>query len=304
VEKADVSVLCDAIPRRTSVRSYQAKALPGDSLSQILLSGRSSESLFASIALRFLLMRDGPSFARESGPLMRSYGRILNAPHYIVAVSETKPGYLTNAGFRMEQLILRAAAMGIGTCWMGGFYSRDKVADMLSLREDEQVVALTPIGWSASGRWNQVIRKATKLFVPHRAGRLPLEKLTFETRWGRPADHSLSIQSRWLPFLEAARHAPSWMNSQPWRFILHGDSVTLAVRRPASQKGLPYYLLDGGIAMCHMYLVAQTAGSSNRWNCSPAHLDDVRDALGIPADWVVLGTLDLPRQNHDGKRRD
>ena len=43
----------------------------------------------------------------------------VKAPHYIVAFSEVKEGYLTNIGFMLQQMDLFFSANGIGCCWQG-----------------------------------------------------------------------------------------------------------------------------------------------------------------------------------------
>ena len=66
------------------------------------------------------------------------------------------------------------------------------------------------------------------------------------------------------------------------------------ISRPAGQNELPYYLLDGGIAMSHIHLVADELGQKPAWITDPTALEPVRTESGIPAAFDVIGALKLP----------
>ncbi|MFC1964447.1 nitroreductase family protein [Chloroflexota bacterium] len=50
-----------------------------------------------------------------------------SAPHFIIATSEERPLFMMNMGFRMEQMILCATQKGLGTCWIGGMFSEERI---------------------------------------------------------------------------------------------------------------------------------------------------------------------------------
>lgn len=293
--EADVLVhlsrMVEAIPRRSSVRAYRPDAMPAEALQALADFGRRSLALIPTIPIRFEVVEDAPAFIRAHGGTLWGYGRILGAPHFLIAISETLPGYMENMGFRMEQVILFATAQGLGTCWMGGFYSRERVGEMLGIAPSEQVVALTPLGWPAEGQ--PLFSKAMKWAVPGRAHRRPLAELVFAGRWGEPAEVVLASRPLLRELLEAARLAPSWRNSQPWRFLIHDDYLYVAAIRPREQIGLPYYRLDAGIAMSHIHLGALHAGLSPRWELQEEGWAAARPALGLPSDADVLARLHL-----------
>ena len=287
--------IAQVIAARHSVRSYRPEALPAQMLDAVMAAGADSVALDPSIRLRFALQADGPAFLGRLGGGLASYGRILNAPHYIVAISETRPGYMTNAGFRMEQMILHATSLGLGTCWLGGLYRRRQVGEILGIGADEQVVAITPLGYPAGGA-GALVGRTIKLLTPRRGQRRPLAELVYAGRWGAPAEALLAAQPALRAMLEAARLAPSWVNSQPWRFIASENNASendlvIAVTRPTGQTELPYYLLDGGIAMSHVYLVAREVGRPASWDCRPETLAPLRAQLGIPPRYEALGRL-------------
>jgi nitroreductase len=48
----------------------------------------------------------------------------------------------------MQQLVLAATDLGLGTCWIGAF-DNAKVKEILEIPENIKVVAMTPIGYPA-----------------------------------------------------------------------------------------------------------------------------------------------------------
>ncbi len=77
-----------------------------------------------------------------------------SAPCVIVGVgnpskSGTRKGlpyYLVDFGASMENLMVAAASLGLGTCWIG-LFNEDKVKEILKIPSRFRVIALTPLGY-------------------------------------------------------------------------------------------------------------------------------------------------------------
>jgi len=96
-----------------------------------------------------------------------------------------------------------------------------------------------------------------------------------------------------LEALECARLAPSWANTQPWRFLV-GRREVIAVadskgRYCNVRQGRHYYRLDVGIAMSHFFLAAREMGWSGRWHATGFDLASVASEHAIPEGYEVLG---------------
>lgn len=59
--------------------------------------------------------------------------------------SENEDGYSVDVAIAMENMIIAAAALGYGTCWIGDF-KEAQVREVLGIPDDFPIVALTPVG--------------------------------------------------------------------------------------------------------------------------------------------------------------
>lgn len=140
-------------------------------------------------------------------------------PQLIAVYSEETEGYLENIGFLFQQLELYLQTLGLGVCWLGMGRMNPRTARSV---EGMKFVIMLAFG-HPKGEQQRSDPKAFR--------RKPMEQIT----------------DRADPRLEAARLAPSAVNSQPWYFTHEGD--TLHVH--CSKKGTR---LDIGIALAHLYI--------------------------------------------------
>jgi len=69
-------------------------------------------------------------------------------------------------GIVMEHMMLAAAELGLGTCWIGGQFNEDTVRETLKIPSQYRVVALTPLGYPDEGS-SPKTRKAIEEIVTH-----------------------------------------------------------------------------------------------------------------------------------------
>jgi nitroreductase len=126
--------------------------------------------------------------------------------------------------------------------------------------------------------------------------------------------------------LEAARLAPSWANSQCWKFVVvtdpqakqalakagnewvaHAPVVIAACAdptKPGTKGDQPYYMLDIGIAMEHLILAAAEQGLGTCWI---GWFDEAvaRQALAVPDGIRVVAytPLGVPDEEPEPKPR-
>jgi len=192
--------------------------------------------------------------------IIGSYGKIKDAPAFIAFIGNMDAPFVQEeVGYTGEGIILEATALGLNTCWVGGFFRPEIVASLIEVSSKERVLAITPVGYAQeSESWEE---KLMTDFGRSR-NRLPLSKLVR----GLPRE-------RWPDWvnvsLEAARLAPSATNRQPWSFDVQDDGITILVRtmRPGFNVSKR---LDCGIAMLHLEVAAIDCGCKGEWEFLPS----------------------------------
>ena len=147
--------LMEAIRQRRSVRSYQDKDIPEETLQRILEAARLAPSAKNRQEWKFVVVTDETT-KQELQHAAKDQRFVGEAPVVIAGVA-TETGYVMSCGIpaahvdvaiAMEHVALAAAAEGLGTCWIGAFY-QDAAREALDVPEDCQVVALMPLGYPA-----------------------------------------------------------------------------------------------------------------------------------------------------------
>jgi Putative TM nitroreductase len=181
--------------------------------------------------------------------------------------------YLEDFGHAMERLILTATGLGLGTCWIGGFFTRGTFSRRLAATRDERIPSVAAVGRIAD-------RGAAEEGLMRRlAGgsrRKAWDELFFDGGFGTV----LTAESAdgYGPPLEMVRRAPSASNRQPWRVVRAGRSWHFFIRRtpgyppPFSRRFFgveDLQRVDSGIAMCHFELAAREQGLAGAWVVRP-----------------------------------
>ncbi|MZP30060.1 nitroreductase [Heliobacterium undosum] len=184
-----------------------------------------------------------------------SYGKIKGAPVYAAFIGNmAHPNVQENTGYLGEGFILEATAMGLSTCWVGGFFDPKAVAEQIELRPQERVLSVTPIGY-APKEYNFLEKMMAGISAGHQ--RKDVSQLCKEPLG---PDNPAWVKAA----LEAARLAPSAVNRQPWRFSVDNDGITVWV----DDLKDTYHIakrLDCGIAMLHLEAGARQSDVKGSW---------------------------------------
>lgn len=198
-----------------------------------------------------------------------TYGFIRNPAAFIVGAMSPSDYGLEDFGYLMEAIILYATHLGLGTCWLGGTFTKSRFAKKIQLSENETIPAVTSVGEFA------VTGQSRKGLASRAAGsfkRLPWQQLISKERLGNPL--TMQDSGNYATALEMVRLAPSASNKQPWRIVSHNGFWRFYLQRtPGYQQGLIKNLLDlcdlqrldMGIAMCHFELAALELGMKGQW---------------------------------------
>ena len=165
----------ELIQKRYSVRSYKPDPVEDAKLQQVLEAARLAPTAANRQPFQLIVIH---TVGREA-ELKRIYGQDwFVQPPLVVGICALPAGAWTrrdgknyadvDVTIAMDHLILAAADLGLGTCWIGAF---DPAAarEVLGLPDDVEPVAFTPLGYPAD--------------QPRSKKRKPLSELVRYERW-------------------------------------------------------------------------------------------------------------------------
>jgi len=237
---------CNAISLRHSQRKYSGE-IPDESVTSSIENVCVEFTPF--LGVRSVVVRE-PANDVFKGAVGQYFFKVTKAPYYIAFIGDmTETNVQASAGYIGEGVILEATALGLNTCWVGGFYKREAVLKQIDLKDNEKLLAITPIGYSEEEK--DRVGNSTKKHRRKDLNKLILSKVENIGNW---------IDSA----LEVTRLAPSAANRQPWRFQVGEDSITVSSNSKREGFGVSRQL-DCGIAMLHLELGARVSGFKGSW---------------------------------------
>ena len=257
----------EIIKQRFSCRSYFEKPIETDKRKSlagfISLTGTGPFGTPARFQLIAATEQD-----RNALKGLGTYGFIKGATGFIIGAVGHSEKNLEDYGYVMERAILCATDIGLGTCWLGGTFTRSRFAKKISAEEGELIPAVASIGYSADKSQSEITIR--QLVGGH--NRQPRENLFFRESFGVPL--SPDEAGAYAVPLEMVRIGPSASNKQPWRIIKDGNAWHFYLQRTRGYgNSLTFRLLgladlqrvDMGIAMSHFELTAKELGLKGTW---------------------------------------
>lgn len=278
------------IRQRYSCRTYQKKEIQKDIHKQLSDYASSSQVGPLGTASRFKMIAatDGDSKSLRG---LGTYGFIKNAAGFIVGATKDAPNYLEDFGYLMEKFILYATDLGLGTCWLGGSFTRSRFSKKISAGKNEIIPSVTSVGY-ISGRprvFDKIIRQEASS-----DRRRPWNWLFFDGEFGK----SLTEQAAgdYATPLEMVRLGPSASNLQPWRLIKDENAWHFYLHRKLGYrdssaakflKTADLQRVDMGIAMCHFELTAKELGFLGYWNVDDPGIQKPDALTEYTASWIT-----------------
>lgn len=253
----------DVIKSRKSRRNYLDIELSQDIIVKIknILSAYSIGP-FGNI-VKFYFVEKSTAIA-ENKVKLGTYGFISGPKYFIVSEIKKSPHAFEDSGYLFEKVILHLTELGLGTCWLGGTFSRKDYVGMLNIEKDSIIPAITPVGY-ANDKKNfkeKIVRWGAKA-----DNRISRDKLFFN----EDISTSLTKEEAGMYYtpLEMLRIAPSASNKQPWRVIKQNNVFHFCLRRTPGYnktiKNIDLQLIDIGIAMAHFELSCETLELIGNW---------------------------------------
>ena len=212
----------EAIKARHSVRKYDDRPIEREKVETlrdaIVRANRSG-------GLDIQLVLDEP---KAFGSKLVTYGQFAGVKNYLVMAGPEGRQAEENIGYYGEQIVLLAQTLGLSSCWVGLTYK--KIPGTFTLAEGEVIHCVIALGYGLTPGVQHPLR--------------PVENY-YECE-GEPP--------QWfLDGMEAAMLAPTAVNQQKSRFILH-EGGKVEAKPLFSMVG--YTHVDLGIVKCHFEIGA------------------------------------------------
>ncbi len=183
------------IDRRYSCRTYLERPISGADREALTAYMASKTAGRLGSSVRFGLIAASPD---DAGALRRlgTYGFIKGATGYIVGAVRKGPGDLEDYGYLLEEVILQATELGLGTCWLGGTFTRSSFTSRFGgLDRGEIMPAVVSIGYPGDDGTERIREReeGTRRFPP--------DELFFAGEFGRPLgrERRTATTRRWRP---------------------------------------------------------------------------------------------------------
>jgi nitroreductase len=137
----------EVIRFRRSVRKYRSEPIPDEKLEMILEAARLAPSAGNRQPWRFVLVQDAE---RKKAVARAADNQTFLGDTAVLVVAMGDPEvsarwYEKDTMIALEHMVLAAAALGYGTCWIGAF-DEDAIKRLLKIPAKMKIVALLPIG--------------------------------------------------------------------------------------------------------------------------------------------------------------
>jgi len=277
----------EVIRQRFSCRTYLDKPIPEEKRKRLadFISSVKTGPFGTPVRFELVAATEGD---RKSLKGLGTYGFIKGAAGFIVGAAGHSEMNLEDFGYSLERIILFATDIKLGTCWLGGSFTRSRFAKKISAAGGELLPAVSSIGYIADkDRSGVTIRQ---LVGGHH--RRPWEDLFFQNRFGGSV--SPDEAGEYAEPLEMVRIGPSASNKQPWRIIKDGNAWHFYMQRTKGYgNSLTFKLLrladlqrvDMGIAMSHFELTARELNLKGKWDISEPEIEKPDKLTEYIASW-------------------
>lgn len=137
----------EAVQQRKSIRAYQEKPIPQETLERILEAARLSPSAVNRQPWHFIVVTEKEKRKELSRGAFAKF--LAQAPVVIAACGDKKASadwYAIDTSLAVENIVLTAVNEGLGTCCVGSFNEAD-VKRLLNVPDNFDVLVLIAVGY-------------------------------------------------------------------------------------------------------------------------------------------------------------
>ena len=255
--------IIEAMKERRSVRNFDGSGITEEQRRELSKAIEEAYDPFGgNVTIRL------KKFDLKGGYKPSTYGMINGAEDFfLLGIGEDEASALS-AGFKFEQVVLKAWEMGLGTCWIAATFKGSDFEKGETWPDGEELKITSPVG---TPKKPSMMEKLTRATLGSK-NRKPFNDLFFYQDFKQPVPEDNSFYDA----LQMLRLAPSSTNSQPWRALIEGETVHFYYK-PKSKASV----IDTAIGMCQFYETEKFNGKSGVFH-------KVADAPKAPDDWKYL----------------
>lgn len=170
-----------AIQERRSIRAYKNDAVSKEQLMTVLEAARLAPSWKDRQCWSIIVVSEREQI-KALGELLRynpDEAVFDTVPYFLVFCADPaksgsrdeKTYYMTDIGICMQNAVLAAKELGLGTCWVGAF-NEQPIKELLGIPGNIKIVSLTPLGVPAES--------------PEARPRMAISEFVYDGVWGKP----------------------------------------------------------------------------------------------------------------------
>ncbi|HHT98162.1 MAG TPA: hypothetical protein GXZ90_09760 [Clostridiales bacterium] len=250
----------DSLNSRKSIRKYTNERIDFNILNEIIDYANNLTGLFENIDVEFHIIENTNKF--------KSFGFFnIKAPYYLCISSVNSDDSNINAGYLMQQISLYLSTIGLGSCIISTPIPKHLEQPDFKY---EYITALA-FGYTNEDLFRDKIDSV----------RLSEDKVVY---------YKMDVSRDIKEIINAARLSPSYLNNQPWKFIVYQNRIHLFVKKSPviNMHHNKYRMLDIGTALANLLIAAE-----EYWiNTSITKLEALKDKPFKQNDYVLTVLID------------
>jgi len=246
--------------------------------------------------LEVIVYKNGNELSQKLEGLIGYNNIMINAPHYMLILGNKEEIAYKMTGYLGEWLVLKLIKEDIGSCWVD--LNGNDIGEKLGLNVEKDVLGIIAMGYPKSDLKISAIYNSKKRMgsggypntdleykEDNTTSRKPIEDIVFLSKWGNKITvNELEVRG-YAEVFYYMRLAPSWVNRQPWKFILDGTKIVLYIEKD-EKVAKNSLLLESGIAMLYFEVAMHGEGIPGYWKLEK--IDD-EDKYGVPDNYYYVG---------------
>ena len=281
------------IEDRKSTREYKKKAVGKDVEDAIrAYHDKGCMRLFPEIGTEVYITGTEDKEKLESAAGYKEF--IAGSPSYMVLLSDAHEYAGINAGYMVEDISLKLIDMGYGACFVT-FADSAEIKKVLGIESEKEVAAVLAFGNPERSRKKMHVNLLTMAGISFKekqqyfAPKKGALDLTYLERFGNRngVDEQIDFYGDLLwESLLAASNSPSYMNRQPYAFIIRDHKLTL-VSLPDEWTNEIDGSLNLGVVMQHVAAVALSYNGSAAWTMGGQAVEGLPEGAKVVAEFDI-----------------